>query len=338
MDKLLMAALLAGLGMVPAAQAAEPASCVGEVTVLASDAGANECLRFQAYGAEQAETLLVWLHGDVSAGGPAVYHRAMAERAIADHPDQSLTSVALVRPGYPDDSGQSSYGNLNGRWDHYTAKNMRRVGVAVRNLKARYGANRVFLIGHSGGAATAANVLGLYPGEVDGVLLAACPCDVPTWRAMRGSPWPNSMSPLDQVDTVSKDAKVLAITAFADDNTAPALAENYVQTLRQKGVTQAEFRLLDNPDYNSHSGVFRAPELRTALADLITPKTEGGGPGTEEEGSTGGEGTGNPGGNESGTENTEGQEASSGGGGGAVALLLLPLAWFGQRRYRMKRA
>ncbi|MCR4158270.1 hypothetical protein NUK34_05300 [Kerstersia gyiorum] len=57
-----------------------------------------------------------------------------------------------------------------------------------------------------------------------------------------------------------------------------------------------------------------------------------------EGGPTGGEGTGNPGGNESGTENTEGQEASSGGGGGAVALLLLPLAWLGQRRDGLKRA
>ncbi|MCH4271338.1 hypothetical protein [Kerstersia gyiorum] len=50
-----------------------------------------------------------------------------------------------------------------------------------------------------------------------------------------------------------------------------------------------------------------------------------------EGGPTGSEGTGNPGGNDSGTEKTEGREASSGGGGGAVALLL-PLAWLGQRR------
>ncbi|WP_415832282.1 hypothetical protein [Kerstersia similis] len=74
------------------------------------------------------------------------------------------------------------------------------------------------------------------------------------------------------------------------------------------------------------------------MIDSIFRYIEGGCSISGEEGSTGGEGTGNPGGNESGTENTEGQEASSGGGGGAVALLLLPLAWFGQRRYRMKRA
>lgn len=323
---LVFALLLAGAAWNSAAHAATT-DCSGENTVLAAVPEAGECLRFTAYGKAKADTLLVWLHGDVSNGGPAVYHRAMAERAIADHTDLSLASVALVRPGYPDDSGEYSSGELNNRRDHYTVANMERVATAVGQLRIRYGASRVILIGHSGGAATAANVLGMYPSAAEDAIIAACPCDLSTWRATRGNAWPNSVDPINETGGIRKTAKVLALTAQGDTNTGSYLADSYVQVLQTRGVTGAEFRLVTNPDFNTHNGVFRSPELRTALADLLKPADDGGETETPETPETPG--------TDGGTTTPTAPEATSGqdsGGGGALAWLLLPLAWAGWRR------
>jgi hypothetical protein len=43
--------------------------------------GISECLLMRRYGATEPTTLLIWLHGDLSAGGPADYHYALAKKS-----------------------------------------------------------------------------------------------------------------------------------------------------------------------------------------------------------------------------------------------------------------
>ncbi|MDO8930811.1 MAG: hypothetical protein Q7U97_00310, partial [Rhodocyclaceae bacterium] len=67
--------------------------------------------------------MVVWLHGNVSSGGPANSHFRIAQKAATDFAAENVLALALVRPGYPDGTGESSSGNDNGRgdnWQHAT--------------------------------------------------------------------------------------------------------------------------------------------------------------------------------------------------------------------------
>jgi pimeloyl-ACP methyl ester carboxylesterase len=232
--------------------------------------GRGECVVIaSASGPERASLLVVVLHGDVSAGGPAVYHRALARRIATELPEARV--VALVRPGYADDAGRTSGGDLNARRDHYTAQNIEIVAGAIATLRAQSGAARVIGVGHSGGAATLANLAGLHPGTIQGAALLACPCDISTWRASTGgSPWGRSTDPYRVADQVPAGFRVVAFTGAADDNTRPMLAERYVARLSGRGISA---RAVSVPGATHNSVVEAAwtAGLGNALRGLAAP-------------------------------------------------------------------
>jgi pimeloyl-ACP methyl ester carboxylesterase len=197
------AALLALLLAAAPAAAQTVPGCAQDPSRWAGQPG--RCLAMTSHGAARGDLLVVVLHGDVSGGGPARYHRALADRIA-----QTLRGAAvfaLVRPGYPDGDGRTSDGDLNNRFDHYTAANMAIVAEAVAALKARTGARRVVAVGHSGGAATAANILALHPGTLDGAALLACPCALTAWRVGR-RPFAQSTDPYNVAGRVPAAARV----------------------------------------------------------------------------------------------------------------------------------
>ncbi len=216
--------------------------------------------------------MVVWLHGDVSSGGPASYHFAIAERATQALPTNRVLSVALVRPGYEDGSGNASTVAFmqSGRSDHYTRENVFEVGAAIERLRERYKPRIVIVVGHSGGAATTAVLLGLKPALIDGAVLVACPCDLVTWRNGRNGrkPWSRSENPVKWVDQVDPATRVIALTGDKDDNTLAELARGYVKALRVRKIN-AIFRSL--PD-ESHNSAFRSPEVLNAVQELIAGK------------------------------------------------------------------
>lgn len=241
------AVVLAGLGGCAAQGGASSAggACASDPAHWARASGG--CLAMEAYGPSQAELLVVVLHGDLSGGGPAGYHRAFARRVAEALP--GAAAVAMVRPGYSDPEGRTSDGSTNGRSDHYTASNVDLVFGAIGDMRGRVGARRVIAIGHSGGAATAADILALHPGLIDAAVLLACPCDTAAWRVGR-RPWTQSMNPMAVADQVPRSARVVAYTGSADDNTGPALARGYVERLGARGV-DAHFFEVPGATHNS---------------------------------------------------------------------------------------
>ena len=232
--------------------------------------GASQCLLMRRYGSPEPEAMVVWLHGDVSSGGPANYHFAIAQEAAARFSSSNVLSIALVRPGYPDGTGESSSVSLlnSGRSDHYTKENIAEVGTAIERLRARFKPKTVVLVGHSGGAATAAVLLGMKPGLVDAAVLISCPCDLVAWRSGRRT-WSRSEDPIKWVAQINKSTRMIALTGSRDDNTSPELARAYVDALRSRGV-DALFQTL--PD-QTHNGAFRSPEVLNAVHHLLaTPQ------------------------------------------------------------------
>jgi pimeloyl-ACP methyl ester carboxylesterase len=227
--------------------------------------GTAECLIMQRYGSTAPETMIVWLHGNVTSGGPANAHFQIAAQTAADLAAENVLAVALVRPGYPDGTGAYSSGSDNGRADNWQKATIAEIGTAIERLRQRYKPRRVVIVGHSGGAAIAAVLMGMRPDLAQAALLVACPCDMVAWRSgRRGPPWA-SEDPLRWVDKVDAAARVVALTGSRDDTTSSGLARTYVEKLQARGV-EASFELV--PDAG-HVDILRSPALVAATAGLV---------------------------------------------------------------------
>jgi pimeloyl-ACP methyl ester carboxylesterase len=214
-----------------AAAACPPASAIADHVF-----GGGLCLAATTFGAESAGAapiLIVVVHGDISDGGAATYHTEFAKTLVRP----GVVVVALIRPGYADAAGRLSEGSTLGRRDNYTAANVAAVAGAVDALKTYYRPRRAIYVGHSGGAAIGGALIGRRAGLVDGAVLVSCPCDLARWLHERGrAQWQRSLSPDFFLPRVPTTTEVVAITGSVDDNTFPALAQDYVAALARRGV------------------------------------------------------------------------------------------------------
>ena len=249
------------------------AACAGQAAPCANEdfvthvSAADECLVIAAFGSPPADrpaVLVVWLHGDQSDGGPAISHVAPAQAAATRFAADGVISIAMWRPGYSDAQGNTSGGDNHGRTDSYTKTNVTIVGDAIERLGSHFAPERTVLVGHSGGAATAAILLGMRPTLANAAILVSCPCDLRAWRAGRRW-WPNSEDPLAWADKVPSSDKVIALTGTSDDHTAPQLAQKYLSVLT---AHQVDARFVSIPNA-THNGALRAPEVIDAVASVI---------------------------------------------------------------------
>lgn len=258
-----VALLAATLALLSAPGTALGAPCAAE-DFATRVSGESECLLMRRYGPTEPKTMIVWLHGNVSTGGPANSHFRVAEKVAADFAADRVLSVALVRPGYPDGTGAYSSGNDYGRADNWPREVIAEIGKVIARLRQKFRPDTVIIAGHSGGAAIAAVLLGMEPQLAEGALLIGCPCDMLAWRMGRSrTPW-TSEDPLDWTGQVSPRTRVIALTGSEDVTTAPALARAYVGRLRARGIA-ADFQRV--PDAG-HIDVLKSPAIAAALSRL----------------------------------------------------------------------
>ncbi len=226
--------------------------------------GRELCLVMHRFGASAPRSLVVWVHGDLPDRSPAAYHVPLARQTAERFAEHRVMAVALVRPGYPDGAGRTSEGTHLGRSDHHTAAQVDELAGALARLRARFDPRALVLVGHGGGAAMAATLLGRHPRLADAALLLGCPCDLAQWRLGRRY-WGRSEDPMRWAHRVPRDARVVAITADGDTLAWPSLAQGYVEALRARDV---EARFVPLPRA-SHAETPRAPEVMAELARLI---------------------------------------------------------------------
>lgn len=250
----------------PLTEAEKEAACNGK-DIARHVPGNGECLAFKAFGlqtAGDAPVLLIFLHGDVSRGGPASYmhyHAALSVRP-------GVVNVALVRPGYADAEGNVSTGDNNGRRDNYTEYNIDAIADAIDQLKNRFKAREVFLVGHSGGAAVAGVILGRHPKLASGAMLASCPCNLGEWWQENG--WrgmSRSLSPHSFIAQIPAHTRVVAISGDKDTVVSPHISEKYVEMLVKKGI-RAVYRQTPGA-YHEFSGLAGSPAFSEAFALLV---------------------------------------------------------------------
>ena len=220
----------------PAAEVSSPGQWVGS---------GEQRLRVEVYRSPQLSahpTLLVVLHGDAPFNPPD-YQYILARQVAQANPD--VVAVGLLRPGYTDPTGHQSAGQRGeATGDNYTPAVIDAIAAALTTLKARYHARRVVVAGHSGGAAIAADLLGRHPGLADAALLAACPCNLATWRAhmkqrVGGPVWElpiTSISPEQVVARIPATTRVSLLVGTADSIAPKELTQEYYRRLRQQGI------------------------------------------------------------------------------------------------------
>jgi pimeloyl-ACP methyl ester carboxylesterase len=227
--------------------------------------GGDDCLVIRTFGTRaEKTTLIIFIHGDGSGGGPSDYLYSRAER----YGKSGLVAVGLIRPGYFDKDGAYSSGtNYRSQGDGYRPHVVDAVADAVHNLKAFHDAKTVILVGHSGGAAISGVILGRFPGLADAALLAACPCHVEDWRIMRrgSNTWTQSLSPHAFADAIPAGTRIIAITGGGDSNTQPIIAIDYVKRLTARGL---DARYVEVPGA-SHNAVTRSNEFFAAIDTLL---------------------------------------------------------------------
>lgn len=232
--------------------------------------GVDECLALQTYlpsDAVPGRTLVIVLHGDLSRGGPADYIFPIAERAAA----AGAIGVAMMRPGYAG-GGRSSTGiasRKEKRAQIYTPDEMDEIAAAANRLKDHHGAAEIVMVGHSGGAVMAGVILGRHPGLVQRALLISCPCDIPTWRRMRGrNPLPNAENPIDHIDGIPAGTVIRLLTGSKDTNTRTSLAADYTEKAQAAGI-DAAFIELPGAGHNLTNAVIGSAEFEAALSEAV---------------------------------------------------------------------
>lgn len=224
--------------------------------------------------------LVVVVHGDLPDPPPS-YQYEFARVLAADSRQAGVVVAAgILRPGYTDPTGDRSAGEI-GRAvaDNYTPEVVDAVAHAARELSNDHDARAILLVGHSGGAAIVADVLGRHPGLAAGAVLVACGCDPAAWRARRrsetGSPMfdgpSRSLQPLRLVREIAPGTIVRLVVGQNDDVTPPSYSHAYAAALRNRGVEVS----VDVVPGLGHNILF-VPSVMDAVADVLTTLTRGG--------------------------------------------------------------
>jgi poly(3-hydroxybutyrate) depolymerase len=196
---------------------------------------------YQSAKLDPSPTLVVVLHGD-SPKSPPSYQYSFA-RKLAEQ-NENLVVAAVLRPGYSDDAHEASdgtRGKANG--DNYTSDVVDAIASVIEQLKARYHPAHTVIVGHSGGAAITAILVGRWPNAADGALLVSCPCDVEGWRKhmlqTQDNPiWAQpveSISPINVVSDVPRTIHVRMLVGSDDNNALPEFTQAYAAALKNRG-------------------------------------------------------------------------------------------------------
>jgi pimeloyl-ACP methyl ester carboxylesterase len=139
-------------------------------------------------------------------------------------------------------------------------------------LKKQYGVKTVVLAGHSGGAATTANVTAMYPGLVQQAVLVACPCDLASfrehmWQTQHSPLWllpVKSLSPMETLEKMKAGATITAISGASDPIAPPQDVVRYVAKATGEGVA-ASILLLPGKGHE----IFDEPPVIGAIAQAV---------------------------------------------------------------------
>jgi predicted esterase len=222
----------------------------------------------------ESPVLVMVLHGDLPEPPPSYQYEFANVLASRAGNAADVIAAGVLRPGYSDPTGDRSSGDM-GRAiaDNYTPEVVDAVAAAARELSNAYDASTLVLVGHSGGAAVVADLLGRHPGLARAAVLVGCGCNPEAWRKRRraetGNPMfdgrTRSLHPLDLARDVAPETVVRLVVGQDDDVTPPADSHAYAAALRERGIDVS----VDEVPGLGHNILF-APRVVDAITDVFT--------------------------------------------------------------------
>jgi predicted esterase len=232
------------------AEQRSPAEARGQA-IMVGNAGHRLAGRTFASGSGPANPLIVVLHGDAPFANPAYQYKFAADVA-RQVPGSAV--VALLRPGYGDPFGARSDGDRGfATGENYTAEVVDDVAAAIQLLRTQYSAASIILVGHSGGAAIAADLAARNHRLVQQVFLVGCPCDLAAFRMhMARQQWSpiwllpvDSLSPDLTLEQMDRSTTITAIAGAKDPVTPPQYAQAYIEKALRRGIAASMIILPD---------------------------------------------------------------------------------------------
>jgi predicted esterase len=275
-----LALLLFALAAAPAACAPGPPSTTpftadgwrssGEKVWIEVPGGRLKTRLYRSAKAGPDPVLVVFVHGDIPVPQSFGYVMAHAVAALGTE----MAGAGVMRPAYRDPEGDASSGKLGyAIGDNYTPEVVDAIDTAARDLKAKVHARSVILVGHFGGGAIVADLMGRHPATADGAVLIACGCDPIEFQARWVAEHPifpkhlknPSLLPLALAPGVSAKAKVRLVIGSRDDVVRLEPSRTYAAALQKRGV-DVKLTVVDGA---GHNDVVRAQAVYDAIAELV---------------------------------------------------------------------
>lgn len=169
--------------------------------------------------------------------------------AVASELSKRLNAltVTLQKSEFAKMSSQSS-GNSRVANSFYSVEDVVMAAGELKRLRNLHVGKKILLIGHSGGAAVAAQLPGRFPESADAYLLVGCPCHQAQWR------------------TVKANTRISLLVGTNDDDTPASFSQTYVAGLRAQGVkTRLTYAV-----GATHVSVLRSPEFFMLAEHLLS--------------------------------------------------------------------
>ncbi len=155
--------------------------------------------------------------------------------------------------------------------DALSIQRIRAVGTTVNVLRQRYPSAQVVLVGHSTGAAVAADVAGTHRALIDALVLVSCPCTLPEWRKHNGSTLADGeatgLDPLLTAGGIEPDLRAVILVGAKDERTPPRFSRSYAEALALRGIA-TDFRVLPERSHDILSDPETINAVRRVAAAL----------------------------------------------------------------------
>lgn len=202
-------------------------------------------------------TLTVILHGDTYYRGSSKSVGKFFQIDMVKGLDRLFYGsriVSIIRPGEKSLDGYSSGNNGGGR-DNHTTYAIDTIAAGIKTLLDETKVDKLFIVSQSGGSIIASVLINRHPSLAGKIAVYAggLPGFRDEWRSYKAATYnapiqltlKKGEDPSKNVDYIAKHTLFWAATPKGDQNTLPEFGEKYIQLLKQKGVNNARFILVD---------------------------------------------------------------------------------------------
>ena len=190
----------------------------------------GECIEFRAYEGETNEKIIIIVHGTWDEGTNTLGRYAPFAETMNLNTD--LTTIAIALPGYSG-SSTNNFTSLAHKGEKNLAAKKEYVlflGEVVKELKDKYKAKNITLIGHSAGAMMSATLTGLKADLVQNVALAGGRYDI--HKEEEG----DLISMIDVLDNINKNTNLLFIYGTEDKISKPEVTIDFFKITKSKNL------------------------------------------------------------------------------------------------------